>query len=282
MESGPGPIYPVAGVIFGGDGALYGTTTFTNRGAEVGSVFKLTPPAKEGADWLLSDLHDFTGGTDGARPIAPLVKGGSQTFYGTTSQGGGGALCGGDSGCGTVFKLTPPVKGQTAWTETVLYAFTGGPDGGQPVAGLILDGAGNLYGTAQIGGDAQCATSGCGVVFELSPPVRGQTVWTETVLYAFHGPTDGADPSGSLIFDKLGNLYGAAEDYGPAGGGTVFELSPPSGGQGAWTETTLVSLDTKTGCDPAAAVRIDASGAIYGTASQCGSRGFGNVFRIKH
>jgi len=279
-ESGPGPIYPYAGVVLGADGALYGTTQFTNHGAEAGSVFKLAPPGKFGTDWILSDLHDFVGGADGARPVAPLVKGAGRTFFGTTSEGGGGTLCAGTSGCGTVFEIAAPAKGQTVWTETVLYSFTGAADGSQPEAGLILDRQGNLYGTTVIGGDTQCIPAGCGVVFELSPPESGQTVWTQTVLYTFHG-TDGIGPSGSLAFDKLGNLYGTTIGGGAQQRGAVFKLSPPPGGNGAWTETTVFDLNTKIGCYPVASVTTDAAGAIYGTASQCGSRGFGTVFKIK-
>jgi len=114
--------------------------------------------------------------SDGGYPVSGLIADGQGALYGTTWAGGGGFSGNG----GTVFKLSPPAKGQTAWTETVLYSFNkGGPgyDGVGPVAGLIADNQGALYGTTYEGDGTG------GVVFKLSPPAKGQTAWTETVLY---------------------------------------------------------------------------------------------------
>jgi uncharacterized repeat protein (TIGR03803 family) len=120
---------------------------------------------------------------------------------------------------GTVFKLTPPAKGQTVWTGTVLYGFKGGSDGTDPYAGLIADKQGALYGTTSLGG------SGSGTVFKLTPLAKGQTVWTETVLYRFKGNSDGSGPSAGLIADKQGALYSTTGGGGTGNGGMVFKLT---------------------------------------------------------
>jgi uncharacterized repeat protein (TIGR03803 family) len=124
--------------------------------------------------------------------------------------------------------------------ETVLYSFTGGTDGGYPFAGLIADKHGALYGvTLQGGGGGNCAalsSAGCGIVFKLTPPANGRTVWKETVLYTFcslPGCIDGAFPQADLIADKQGALYGTTQGGGSGNHGTVFKLTPPASGQTA-------------------------------------------------
>src|ERR1035438_1221071 len=148
-------------------------------------------------------LHNFNhDGTDGWRPEAGLIFDAAGNLYGTTSQGG-------SSGVGTVFELTPATGG--TWTEKVLHSFGGGADGGYPEAGLILDAAGNLYGTTQWGG-----TSTVGAVFELTPAAGG--TWTEKVLHSFlNDGTDGVNPVAGLIFDGAGNLYGTTYQGGTYG-----------------------------------------------------------------
>jgi uncharacterized repeat protein (TIGR03803 family) len=183
-------------------------------------------------------LYRFTGGSDGSVPYAGLIADNSGALYGTTQQGGSG--CPQDKGCGTVFKLTPSAKGQTAWTETVLYRFTGGSDGASPRAGLFADKQGVLYGTTNVGGGQSGCPQftalfvGCGTVFKLTPPAKGQTTWTETVLYRFKGaPTsDGSVPYGGLIADNSGALYSTTGVGGTTrrfsrgiGDGTVFKLT---------------------------------------------------------
>src|SRR5579863_8323086 len=147
-------------------------------------------------------LHDFVALPDGAYPQANLIADTTGNLYGTTPSGG-------KFGYGTVFQLVPSKHGK--WTQTVLYSFTGGNDGADPVAGLVFDNGGNLYGTTAAGGtqQEQCINhwSGCGVVFELSPGAHG--IWTENVLYSFNGyPNDGQNPLASLIFDSIGRLHG--------------------------------------------------------------------------
>jgi uncharacterized repeat protein (TIGR03803 family) len=126
------------------------------------------------------------------------------------------------NGCGTIFELTPAKHGH--WSERVIHSFKQGPGGYFPLAGLVVDKSGNLYGTASSGGSNQCH-SGCGVVFRLTPGSQGK--WTYTVLHRFTGPPDGATPNAGLIFDKTGkHLYGTTTFGGANSVGTVFELTP--------------------------------------------------------
>jgi len=143
---------PGGGLIFDKKGNLYG---IANGYKQYGTVFKLT--RANGGLWKKTDLYKFKGGSDGSGPDAALVFDKAGNLYGTT--GGGGTF-----GNGTVFELTPNSRGP--WTETVLYSFTGGTDGSGPGATLILDDAGNLYGTTQYGGSGQ-GQAGFGVVFEI-------------------------------------------------------------------------------------------------------------------
>jgi uncharacterized protein YceK len=171
-----------------------------------------------------------------------LIADESGALYGTTALGGNSACS--VLGCGTVFKLTPPSQGETAWTETVLYSFKGASDGANPFASLISGESGALYGTTLLGGSGNCFGSECGTVFKLTPPAEGETVWTETVLYSFNGGSDGNFPRASLIADERGALYGTTSSGGGSNCpgfvcGTVFKLTPPAEGQTAWTETVL-------------------------------------------
>lgn len=221
-------------------------------------------------------LLKFTpGGSDGNYPIAGLIADEEGALYGTTLEGG--------IGYGTVFKLTPPLKSQKTWTETVLYKFAGGADGARPIAGLITDKQGALYGTTFSGGlgSGACGASGCGTVFKLTPPpLKSQKTWTETVLYKFTGNGDGALPFAGLIADKEGTLYGTTELGGSSGYGTVFKLTPPAKNQTVWTETVLHSFTGPDGAFPLARLIADAQGALYGTAHQGGSSGYGAVFKL--
>lgn len=235
-------------------------------------------------------LYTFSGLSDGAAPTGPLIFDSNGNLYGTTVNGGdtNGSNCPGLSpptGCGVVFKLTPPSSGSGSWTETVLYTFTGSSDGSYPQAGLVFDLKGNLYGTASSGGDtsgSNCTPfGGCGVVFELTPPSGGSGAWTETVIHTFTGEPDGSLPYAGLIFDSLGkNLYGTTVGGGAYNFGTVFELSPPPSGKGAWTEDVLYSFTgVIDGNNPFASLIFDPSGNLYGTAFG-GSRGSGVAFEL--
>ncbi len=211
---------PEAGVISDGAGNLYGTTAGcgVNYG---GVVFELSPPKKGHTAWTEAVLYAFSLGEEYS-PVAPLLTDSAGNLYGTTYVNSVG-----DNNSGVVFELSPPPKGQTAWTETVLLNFTpGGPNGAGPYAGVIADGAGNLYGTTYYGGvNCNNNANGCGVVFELSPPPKGQTAWTETVLQSFNG-TDGYNPIAGVIADGAGNLYGTTQYGGSNNEGVVYKLTP--------------------------------------------------------
>jgi hypothetical protein len=219
---------PNGGLIFDASGALYGTTQGSGAGCAgaCGTVFKLTPPMNAGGAWGMTVLYTFTGGADGQTPNGGLIFDASGALYGTTQ--GSGAGCAGT--CGTVFKLTPPINAGGAWGIALLYTFTGGADGAIPSAGLILDGAGALYGSAYSGGNCP-VSGGCGTLFKLAPPTTAADSWTESTLHTF---TDGSDGQGplSVVFDASGALYGVAAGGGASssacgglGCGTVFELT---------------------------------------------------------
>jgi len=249
---------PTVGLIFDKAGNLYGTTVYGGHGV----VFKLTP--NPDGSWTESELHTFTGVADGDWPNG-LVFDAAGNLYGTTAYGGSSLF-------GIVFKLTPNPDG--SWTESVLHSFVGGLDGESPVAGLILDAAGNLYGTASGAG-----VSGHGVVFKLTPNLDGS--WTESELHSFTGAADGGYPNG-LIFDAAGNLYGTTlyggfyytAECSPYGCGVVFKLTRTCG----WCETVLHTFAGYAKY-PYGGVTLDTAGNLYGTTSD-GSNNYGIVFAI--
>jgi uncharacterized repeat protein (TIGR03803 family) len=238
------------------------------------STFAVALPLFAASSPKAGILYTFKGGSDGSYPLAPLVADRNGNLYGTTDLGGGSSAC--EEGCGTVFELVAPSLPSGKWQEKILHAFTGGADGAVPSGGLIFDSAGNLYGTTVEGGDlgnSLCANGagniGCGTVFELSPPQGSGSAWSEKVLHMFEeGGTDGAYPGNNLVFDKSGNLYGTTITGGRNSGctncGTVFELSPGTGG--AWAESILYSfMDTGDGYGPTSALVFDGLGNLYGT-----------------
>jgi uncharacterized repeat protein (TIGR03803 family) len=230
-------------------------------------------------------LYRFVGGADGADPVAGLFADAQDNLYGTTFAGGGTG-CGG-VGCGIVFELSP--KNGGGWTESVLTVFKGGDDGGEPIAGLVADAQGNLYGTTSIGGGTGCQGSGCGIVFALTPKNGG---WKRIDLYSFkgnpqlEGKGDVASPNG-LVFGSNGDLYG----FGLQGGacvtqghlsrcsGGAFTLKSPSKQGGAWKETIIYRLK---GLDapsqPEGPPVFDARGNLYGLAE---NPGYGSVFALR-
>lgn len=267
-----GPSMPASKVTIGPDGALYGTTFYGGLFGEdcnnysCGTVFKLQPPSRScgsvSCPWTLTIVYEFQPSPDGGNPWGEVVFDGAGNMYGTTAYGGTGNCSNGiESGCGVVYKLSPAGSG---WTETILYNFSGN-DGEQPTSGLIFDASGNLYGVTGEGGNYNG-----GVVYELSPSWSGG--WTETVLHSLQ-VNDGFDPIGSLIMDASGNLYGTAQDGGPAGGGTAFELSQP----GTWTFQVLYAFLGNKGT-PQAPLALDSAGNLYGVGF--GDAGYGNVFRL--
>jgi uncharacterized repeat protein (TIGR03803 family) len=264
-----------AGVIV--DGQLYGTTLLggVNGG---GTVFGLMPPRPGQVMWTETVLHAFGSTGDGNRLDAGLIADAEGQLYGTTAYGGA-------NGWGTVFKLTPPARGQTRWTESVLYSFTNSNgDGSRPLGSLIRDARGALYGaTASGGGSANCSPGGCGTVFKLAPPTTGQTSWTESVLYAFTDANgDGGLPLGGLIVDAHGALYNMTASGGAYNYGTVFKLTPPALGETAWKESVLYSFTNTNGDGYGAqdGLIADARGQLYGTLENGGANGWGIVFKL--
>jgi uncharacterized repeat protein (TIGR03803 family) len=241
---------PLAGVVLDSAGNLYGTT-YGGGSASAGVVFKLDTKGNE------TVLYSFTGGADGGYPFAGVVLDSAGNLYGTTSGGG-------SAGAGVVFKL------DTKGNETVLYSFTGGADGGSPFAGVVLDSAGNLYGTTNSGGNTtatKCLYFGCGVVFKVDQS------GIERVLHAFNG-ADGSASYGALIQDSAGNLYGTTGYGGPAGNGVVFKVDP------AGHETVLFAFPGTDGSNPLAGVIQDSAGNLYGTTTGGGVAGAGVVYKL--
>ena len=266
--SGGGPSLPYAGLITDSAGHLYGTTEFGGT-YNHGTVFEVI--ANANGKWTESVLYSFTGGQDGGQPSGGLTFDAAGNLYGTTNFGGS-ANC--KLGCGTIFKLT---HGSGYWAETVVYTFTGGSDGREPYAGLVSDGQGNFYGTTLLGGnlDTVCS-SGCGTVFKMS---QSNGTWVESVLYAFAGGNDGAMPYAGLTFDGANNLYGATNGGGPYGSGTVFRLT--AGQSGSWTESVLHAFTGgQDGSYPTGNLILDTAGNLYGTASKGGVKGYGVVFKL--
>lgn len=214
-------------------------------------------------------IYAFTGSTDGGFPQAGLIADAQGNLYGTTTSDGTGHN-------GVVFELSPPAKGQKSWTQTTLYAFTGGNDGGIPQAAVTMDANGVLYGTTYAGG-----ADGNGVAFSLSPPGKPGAAWAEKVLWTFTGGNDGSEPSGSLIFDSAGNLYGTTTGGGTGVVGTVFELSPPAKGQKAWTESVLYNFTgNNDGGEPFGNVLFGSDGNLYGSSAGYGQYNYGTLYKL--
>lgn len=254
---------PIAGLTMDAAGNLYGTTYYGGR-YEMGLVYKLT---HRGSGWVMNPLYSFQGGNDGSQPVGGVTIGSDGNLYGTATHGG-------QHGAGTVYKLSPPPTICRSilcpWTETPLYQFTGGVDGGTPAATPTFDGAGNLYGTAAAGG-----TGNAGVVFRLTPSEHG---WIDSVLYSFAGSPDGNGPFSSVTFDHNGNLYGTTLEGGTAGSGTVYQLTP-SGSN--WTEQVLYSFQySNDGAIPYAGVVLDPEGNLYGATFYGGAGNGGTIFEL--
>ena len=255
---------PHSRLTIGPDGAFYGTTLFGGDdqscgGGGCGTVFRIDPAAS----FAHTIIYQFSY-SSGARPLSELTFDSAGNMFGTTTAGGSNLG-------GTVFELT---RQGNQWTYSAIYSFSGPSDGAEPVGGLIFDSAGNLFGTTLQGG-SDCY---CGVAFELSPSAGG---WSYRVLQVFDD-SSGLWPSGGLVIDSAGNLFGTTSAGGPGqngGAGTVFELSP-SGNN--WIFSTIYAFPYLGGSGegPFAPVLLDTAGNLYGTTYATGSNFLGSVFKL--
>ena len=249
---------PFAEVTFDAAGNIYGTAIFGGSYIYGGGVYKLTPSQNS---WSYDFLYNFHGSPDGSTPYDSVMFDQVGNMYGTTSSGG-------TDQNGVIFKMTPSGSG---WSETIPYTFGKIPDGGYPVAGLISDSAGNLYGTTAGGGQ-----SGNGTVFELSP-VNGSYVYSVLYdgFYSPYGPDNG--PQAKLAMDQAGNLYGTSYGTGTNLMGQIFRLSHGANG---WTFSVLHEFNDNDGAFPIGNLVIDTSGNIYGTTTQGGAKGEGVIWEL--
>ena len=260
-------VSPCSGVVADAKGALYGTTIQGGKYGH-GSVYKLVPPTTDGGAWKQNILYSFVGNGDGIGPEGGLfLDPHSGKIYGTTGSGGA-------QGSGVAFELAPPTKAGVPWVQSVLYAFTGLTDGGQPQNGLTSDGKGAFYGTTYLGG-----RHASGTVFRLSPRPRGG--WIEAVLYNFNADGNGDHPQpGGLSIDETGAIYGTTQSGG-TGAGTVFQLSPPLANGGPWTEKDIYTFTAVgDGNQPLGTLVRDSAGALYGATLGGGQYGMGTIFQL--
>jgi|HubBroStandDraft_6_1064221.scaffolds.fasta_scaffold00022_4 uncharacterized repeat protein (TIGR03803 family) len=240
-------ITPLSSLVADHEGNLYGTGS---EGAGlcpgpttcVGGVFRLSPPTTAGGSWTETVLYSFgSHPNDGQYPAAGLIFDQQGNLYGTTASGGAATW-------GTVFELSPPSTAGGPWTESILYNFTGGTsDGAVPLASLVFDKQGNLYGTTKSGGSGECYgfPGSCGTIFQLSPPSTKGGVWRHRIIHNFGFGADGSYPTAPLIVGEGGALLGTTSGGGfyncpmdglDEGCGVVFQLTPPATAGAAWTE----------------------------------------------
>jgi len=248
------------GLVVDKSGNLYGSTF---RGGQYGNgtVYELSQSA---GVWTETILYSFTGGTDGYAPQGPITMDAQGNLYGTTYEGG-------TSYAGVVYKLTRNADG--TWTQSVLYNFTGGADGGFPSNGVAFDPAGNIYGTAPNGGSSSCVL-GCGVVFKLTPSSGGS--WTYKTIYSLQA-TGGSQPSNQLLV-RAGKLYGTTFYTGTGYNGVVFELKPNGS---SWDYSVLHSFSGGAdGTRAWGALVADQAGNLYGATTDGGTTNHGTVFEL--
>jgi uncharacterized repeat protein (TIGR03803 family) len=257
---------PQCTLVIDQSGNFFGMTSYGGT-YNLGTVFELSDA---NGVWTEKVLYSFRGNGDGWFPYAGLLLAGRGMLFGTTQFGG-------STGDGTVFSLS---KSQGVWKEDILYSFTGGVDGGEPLDTPIMDKNGALYGTTYAGGAGKDFAD-VGVVFKLTPSGRS---WSETVLYNFGSfADDGENPFAGLTFGPNGSLYGTTAEGGCPGHpgvGTVFELTP-STTNANWTETILHCFaGGSDGSDPQSGVTLDESGTLYGTTMAGGTDNLGAVWSI--
>jgi uncharacterized repeat protein (TIGR03803 family) len=253
--------WPQGGLLEDSAGNLYGTTRAGGTYG-VGTVFELSPPAVSGGAWTITTLYSFVPyGSGGYVPVSDLVRDQAGAFYGTFFSGGD-PVC----NCGGVYKLTPPATQGGAWTEQALYAFKGNSSDGRlpAAAALTLTSKGKLYGVTVRGG-----TWDSGVIYQLT--TTNGTSYTESVLYSFGDLADASMPSGPILLDSAGSLYGVTSLGGTFNQGTVYKYVPAANGHLA-VESLLYSFggSTTTGSNPMGNLVFDSGGDIYGVTNAGG------------
>jgi uncharacterized repeat protein (TIGR03803 family) len=244
---------PIGGVVLDSAGNFYGTTSLGGT-LGGGTVFE---EKRSGTSWTESVIYNFTGGDDGSNPPAGVTVDAHGNLFGTSSFGGA-------NNDGVVYELS---RSGSTWKQAVLYTFQGLDDGQNPVGGVVIDPAGNLYGTTFDGG-----VNGGGTVYEMSPARGG---WTFTTIYSFTGAYGG--PYNKLTLAK-GNIYSFTNAGGANGFGSVFKLAPFNGG---WTFTDLHDFaGGNDGALPYGSVAVDSNGNVFGTAAVGGTQNQGLVFKI--
>ncbi len=284
FQGGSDGAIPLAALVFGPDGSLYGTTEiggnnvcqYVGGATGCGTVFNLKPPPNRPKSfanpWVETVIYRFGFYTDGAQPYSEVLFDAAGNLYGTTAAGGpnddhdgidGGGGCG--YHCGTVYELSPSNGG---WAETTIFAFSE-DSSANPQAGLVFDQAGNLYGVT-----ADEGQEGMGSIFQLQPSGSG---WTERTLHSMQWG-EGTNVYSTLVMDAAGNLYGGNTGYSGYYGtynGNVFTLTP--NGQ-SWSFSSLYSFPAKDG--PYGSLTMGAAGNLYGTTSIGGANNYGEVFKL--
>ena len=244
---------------FDAQGTLYGTAAYGGSHG-CGTVFKIENGAK-------SVIHQFMD-KPACSPWVGLTSDSVGNLYGTTRNAVGG--CNPPNECGTVFELTPAPNGK--WTFEVIHRFVGGDDGSDPsVSGLIIDDAGNLYGTTEHAGPYDS-----GVLFSLTPGENQK--WSYRVLHAFNNYSDGSCATGHLVRDPVGNIFGTACLGGAYGYGTVYKLTPNL--DETWTFSVVYAFSGSDGANPVGNLLLDEAGDLFGVTASGGSFGAGAVYEI--
>jgi len=269
---------PQAGLTADSAGSLFGTTwsggdLSCGGGAGCGVIFEEIAPASASEPWTYSVLYDFTGGSDGCCQLTTPAFDHAGRLYGVTNNGLPG---------GSVFQLTPTATGK--WKFALIHTFTD-PTTFNTWTPLVFDKAGRIYAASYYGGLPGCNfDSGCGNVVQLTPIKGG--AWTEETLYKFRGGSDGGNPSNTLIAGPHGVYYGSAAVGGlvrkncTLGCGVIFQLTPPAGPGGSWTESVIYTFQgTPDGADPYS-LTGGSEGALYGLACCQGSANSFNIFKL--
>jgi uncharacterized repeat protein (TIGR03803 family) len=267
---------PLGSLVFDAAGNAYATAS--SGGANgFGVVFELSPPPHaHGEPWSEKVLYSFQGGSDGAIPFGNVVFDAAGNLYGTTSIGGHSHI-GCLAGCGTIYELSP--TGNGSWNEKVLHRLIDAfGQGAEPRAGLVMDAAGNLYGTTYEGGNnSVCGGLGCGSVFELTPPASGKKHWGFKNLIDFNG-IDGALIRGGLTLSSGGALYGTTLYGGADNRGIVFSFTQESG---HWKFQTVYSFNgLYDGLQPSGNLALDNAGNVYGATYEGGANDWGSLFQL--